>query len=241
MGILNVTPDSFSDGGAYDSTELAARHGLELVASGAHIIDVGGESTRPGSDPVCVDVELSRTIPVVRMLSATTEAALSIDTTKAKVALEATAAGAHIINDVSAGLVDENMFSVAAQTKAGLVLMHMRGRPKTMQLGDIVYDDVVTDVLHFLEKRMVAAVKAGVKEEAICLDPSIGFGKTVDQNLTLIARLDEFRSLGRPILLGASRKSFLGKLTGRSVGQRGLRQLHPLQSELARGKHSPRT
>jgi dihydropteroate synthase len=209
MGILNVTPDSFSDGGSFSSVEKAVEHGLRLAAEGAEIIDVGGESTRPGAAAVPADEELRRVIPVIKSLASKTGAALSIDTSKASVARAAMEAGAEIINDVTALTGDPAMAEVAADSKAGVVLMHMRGTPCTMQL-DTGYSDVVREVHAYLRSRLAAAIEAGIPGENLAVDPGIGFGKTPDQNLQLIASLGELAAGGRPVLLGASRKSFLG-------------------------------
>lgn len=218
MGIVNVTPDSFSDGGQFLDADAAIRHGRGLAAEGAHILDIGGESTRPGADPVELDEELRRVIPVIEQLSSL-DARISIDTTKARVAREAIDSGASIVNDVSALRFDPELAAVVADAGVDLVLMHMLGEPRTMQ-DDPRYDDVVSDVKAFLEERLAHAVAEGVKEERIWLDPGIGFGKTVDHNVELIARLDELVAIGRPVVFGASRKSFLAKLTGRQVDER---------------------
>lgn len=211
MGIVNVTPDSFSDGGKYPSEGTAYAHGLTLLREGAHILDVGGESTRPGSQPVPADVEERRVVPVVRRLAETTDAVISVDTSKASVADAALAAGAHVINDVTAGR-DPGMFGVVARHGAGLILMHMQGTPATMQL-DPRYDDVVKDVTAFLVERARAAQAAGIARECLVLDPGLGFGKTVAHNVELLRRLDELRAEGYPVMVGASRKGFLGALT----------------------------
>ena len=211
MGILNVTPDSFSDGGLYDETEAAVAHGLRLVAEGAAIIDIGGESTRPGSEPVPVDVELARVVPVVERLAAATDALLSIDTTKAAVARAALDAGAGLVNDVTALRGDRDMAALVAERGCPICLMHMLGEPRTMQV-EPVYDDVVAQVCDFLERRMAAALAAGVREEQLLLDPGIGFGKTLNHNLLLLRDLDRVVALGRPVVLGTSRKRFIGAL-----------------------------
>lgn len=208
MGILNATPDSFSDGGAHATTDAAVAHGLLMVAEGAEIIDVGGESTRPGAGPVSAGEEMRRVIPVIEGLAARCGAAISIDTTKAEVARAALAAGAEIINDITALRGDPEMAGVAAESDAGLVLMHMQGTPQTMQ-ADPRYDDVVREVAEFLRARIAAALAGGVGAERIAVDPGIGFGKTAEHNLQLVAGLCEIAALGRPVLLGASRKSFL--------------------------------
>ncbi|MFL5894800.1 MAG: dihydropteroate synthase [Thermoleophilaceae bacterium] len=218
MGIVNVTPDSFSDGGLFLDPDAAIDHGERLAGEGAAILDVGGESTRPGAEPVAADRELERVLPVVAGLAAT-GATISIDTTKAAVAQQALTNGATIVNDVSALRFDPDLAGVAADANATTVLMHMLGDPRTMQ-DDPRYDDVVSDVKAFLEERLAFATAEGVAEERVWLDPGIGFGKTVEHNLTLIDRLDEIAAIGRPVVFGASRKSFLGKLTGRRVDER---------------------
>jgi dihydropteroate synthase len=218
MGIVNVTPDSFSDGGLFLDADAAVAHGRELLAEGADILDIGGESTRPGADPVSADEETRRVVPVIEAL-AEDGARVSVDTTKAKVAKAALTAGASIVNDVSALRFDPELASVTAQAGATCVLMHMLGEPRTMQ-NDPRYDEVVSDVKRFLEERLAYAVKQGIAEEQIWLDPGIGFGKTLENNLELIARLDEIVAIGRPVVFGASRKSFLEKLTGRLVDER---------------------
>ena len=218
MGIVNVTPDSFSDGGLFLDATAAAEHGRALAAEGAEILDVGGESTRPGADPVPLGEELERVLPVVSALAP--DATVSIDTTKAQVAREALAAGASIVNDVSALRFDPEMAGVVADSGARCCLMHMLGEPRTMQ-QDPRYADVVDDVRAFLEERLRFAVSEGVREESVWLDPGIGFGKTVEHNLELLRRLDEIAAIGRPVVVGTSRKSFLGKLAGgRDEGSR---------------------
>jgi dihydropteroate synthase len=217
MGVVNVTPDSFSDGGRYLDARAAIAHGLELEAEGAAILDVGGESTRPGADPVPESEELRRVIPVIEGLIARGAGArVSIDTSKAGVASRALEAGACLVNDVTALRGDPDMAGVVAAAGADCCLMHMLGDPRTMQ-DDPHYDDVVDDIKGFLEERMAFAVKAGIAEERILLDPGIGFGKTVEHNLELLRRLGEFLDLGRPVVIGTSRKTFLGRLTGREA------------------------
>ena len=218
MGIVNVTPDSFSDGGQFLDAESAIAHGRELIAEGADILDIGGESTRPGAEPVDADEEIGRVIPVIEALAAD-GARISIDTTKAEVARRALDAGATIVNDVSAFRFDPELAAVVADAGATCVLMHMLGEPRTMQ-KDPRYEEVVTDVKRFLDERIAYATGAGVHEQDIWVDPGIGFGKTLGHNLELIARLDEIVAIGRPVVFGASRKSFLGKLTGRQVDER---------------------
>jgi dihydropteroate synthase len=216
MGVVNVTPDSFSDGGEFLDAQRATDHGRRLLAEGADILDVGGESTRPGAAPVGAEEELRRVLPVLEGLAGAT---LSIDTSKAAVARDAVAAGASLVNDVTALRGDAEMAGFVADAGVRLCLMHMLGDPRTMQ-KDPRYDDVVDDVKAFLEERMAFAVSEGVAEERILLDPGIGFGKTVDHNLELLRRLGEIVALGRPVVIGTSRKSFLGKITGREVGDR---------------------
>ena len=214
MGVVNVTPDSFSDGGEFLDAGAAIAHGAELAADGAAILDIGGESTRPGADPVPEEEELRRTIPVVEGLAAeNTRWEISIDTTKPAVAEAALEAGASIVNDVSALRFDPAMAELVAERGATCCLMHMLGEPRTMQ-ADPRYDEVVSDVKAFLEERLAFAVGEGVPEERVWLDPGIGFGKTVEHNLELLRRLDEIVAIGRPVVVGTSRKSFLGKLTG---------------------------
>lgn len=219
MGILNVTPDSFSDGGQHDQKDAAVAHGLELIEAGAGIIDIGGESTRPGATPVTVDEELRRTIPVVAALRERSDVAISVDTTKSRVAREAIAAGADIINDVSGLTFDPEMIGVAAETDAGLCCMHIKGTPQTMQ-DDPTYDDVVAEVCEFLAQRLDALEAAGVSRERVCLDPGIGFGKTAQHNLDLLRAIGELHALGCPVLIGHSRKRFLKHILGRDVEER---------------------
>jgi len=219
MGVVNVTPDSFSDGGLFLDADAAVEHGLRLADEGAGILDVGGESTRPGAQPVPEQEELRRVLPVVEALAAAGRT-VSIDTTKLEVARAAIAAGATIVNDVSAFRFSPEMAGLVASEGAECCLMHMLGEPRTMQ-ADPRYDDVVADVKSFLEERLAFATAEGVPEERIWLDPGIGFGKTVAHNLELLRRLEEIVAIGRPVVVGTSRKSFLGKLTGgRPEGER---------------------
>lgn len=214
MGVVNVTPDSFSDGGRYLDHGAAVAHGLELAAAGAAILDVGGESTRPGADPVDETEERRRVVPVVAALAAETGVPVSVDTMKASVAAAAVAAGAVIVNDVSGGLADPAMLPVVADAGVGYVAMHMLGTPRTMQ-AEPHYDDVVREVSDFLASRVEAAVTAGIRPDALLLDPGIGFGKTVRHNLELLAGLHEIRvRAGAPLLVGTSRKSFIGAVLG---------------------------
>lgn len=220
MGILNVTPDSFSDGGLYLSVEAAVAHAKRLAEEGADILDIGGESTRPGAEPVPLEEELKRVIPVVQAVRGELpEICISVDTYKARVAEEALAAGADMINDVSALRFDPHMAEVVAQAGAPVVLMHMLGTPKTMQQNP-TYRDVVAEIVDFLRERIIYAIGQGISEGNIIVDPGIGFGKRPEHNLEILRRLSEFKVLGRPILLGTSRKSFLGALTKRPVEKR---------------------
>jgi dihydropteroate synthase len=210
MGVVNVTPDSFSDGGRFLDPDVAVAHGMRLAGEGATILDVGGESTRPGAEPVPADEELRRVLPVVEALARGHR--VSIDTTKLEVARATIAAGATIVNDVSALRFAPELAGLVADAGIGCCLMHMLGDPRTMQ-NDPRYDDVVSDVRAFLEERLAFAVAEGVPEERVWLDPGIGFGKTVEHNLELLRRLDEIVAIGRPVVIGTSRKSFLGRLT----------------------------
>jgi dihydropteroate synthase len=217
MGVLNVTPDSFSDGGRFLSPADAIEQGRRLVDEGASIVDVGGESTRPGAEPVSAAGELDRVEPVLEGLRGLP---ISIDTSKAAVARRALELGAEMVNDVTALRGDEDLAAVVAEHGAYLCLMHMQGEPRTMQ-ADPRYGDVVSDVLAFLEQRLAFAVESGIAEELVCVDPGIGFGKTPDQNLALVRRLDELLVLGRPVVVGLSRKSTLGRLLGDPTATQG--------------------
>jgi dihydropteroate synthase len=218
MGVVNVTPDSFSDGGLYLDPEAAIAHGRELAAAGAEILDVGGESTRPGAEAVPAEEELRRVVPVIRGLR-DAGCRISVDTSKATVAAAALDAGAGIVNDVTALRGDPGMATLCAERGATVVLMHMLGNPRTMQ-DDPRYDDVVAEVKGFLAERLEAAVAAGVDEERVWLDPGIGFGKTAIHNMELLRRLGELRELGRPLVVGTSRKSFIGRVDGSAAGER---------------------
>jgi dihydropteroate synthase len=211
MGVVNVTPDSFSDGGVHLRADDAIAATRRMVAEGAAIVDVGGESTRPGSEGVSLDEELRRVLPVLEAVAQ--ELPVSIDTAKPEVARRALALGAELVNDVTALRGDPELAGVVAESGAYLCLMHMRGEPRTMQV-DPRYDDVAAEVAAFLEERLAVAVAAGVREDRVCLDPGIGFGKTVEQNLELVRRLDVLTALGRPVLVGFSRKSTLGRVLG---------------------------
>jgi dihydropteroate synthase len=220
MGVINVTPDSFSDGGLYLDPARAIGHGLDLEVEGAAILDIGGESTRPGAAPVPAGEELARVVPVVEGLVARgASAQLSIDTSKVAVAAGALEAGATFVNDVTAFRAEPEMAGLVASSGADCCLMHMLGQPRTMQV-DPRYDDVVAEVKAFLEERIAFALAEGVREERIVIDPGIGFGKTIEHNLELLRRLDELLALGRPVMIGTSRKSFLGRLTGREATDR---------------------
>jgi dihydropteroate synthase len=216
MGILNVTPDSFSDGGRHADRESAITHGLRMLDEGADIIDVGGESTRPGAAEVGAEEETRRVIPVIEELSRKTGVVISVDTTKAAVARRAMEAGACIINDVSALTHDAGMLDVAAEYKAGVVLMHMRGSPRTMQ-DDPQYGDVVAEVGNYLRERVRELAREGLDRSALAIDPGIGFGKTVEHNISLLSGLDVLVGSGQPVVVGVSRKSFIGKITGSPV------------------------
>lgn len=213
MGILNVTPDSFSDGGEHLGMATALEHARRMIAEGAAIIDIGGESTRPGAAPVAADEEIARTAPVIAELRREWDGLISIDTSKAEVAAAALAAGADIVNDVSGLLADPAMTGVCAATGCGVVVMHMQGTPRTMQSAPH-YDDVVREVADFFVERLRTLTAAGIEADALCFDPGIGFGKNLDHNLALLRALDRISAGNRPILLGISRKSFIGKLLG---------------------------
>jgi len=219
MGIVNVTPDSFSDGGKFLHAERAIAHALDLVKQGADILDIGGESTRPGSQPVSLDEELARVLPVVRALEQQCDVVLSIDTSKSGVARACLEAGAHIINDVTGLTGDPHMVHVARDFGAGLVVMHMQGTPMTMQVAPS-YDDVAIDLFQYFTERVQCLTASGIARDTIAIDPGIGFGKTRDHNITLLARLATYKDLGCPICLGVSRKGFLGKLLDRPLEQR---------------------
>ncbi|TAN41426.1 MAG: dihydropteroate synthase [Nitrospirae bacterium] len=213
MGIINTTPDSFSEGGADLEPSRAVEHALRMVEEGADILDIGGESSRPGSDPVTAEEEIRRTMPVIEALAKKTVVPLSIDTCKAAVARRALDAGASIINDISGLRSDPGMMELAASAGVPVVIMHMKGTPKSMQVNP-VYEDLIAEILAYFRDSIRLATRAGISEEMIILDPGIGFGKTFDHNLRIINRLDAFRQLGRPILVGPSRKAFIGKILG---------------------------
>src|SRR4051794_36343962 len=213
MGVLNVTPDSFSDGGRFFTTDRAVEQGKQMVADGAQIIDIGGESTRPGAEALSADEELARVIPVIEKLRGGVSALLSIDTSKTEVARAALDAGASIINDITGGRAGPEMFALAAEREGALILMHMQGTPRTMQVAPS-YEDVVREVANFFRQQYERALECGVDAMAIAFDPGIGFGKTVEHNLALLAHLGRLRVHGRPLVVGVSRKSSLGKMIG---------------------------
>ena len=236
MGVLNVTPDSFSDGGRYFPLDQAVERGREMAEAGADIIDVGGESTRPGSTPVPAEVELERVVPVLKALAASTEAILSVDTTKAEVARQAVAAGAAIINDTSALSDDPEMAGVVRDSGCAAVLMHRRGTPETMQRSPS-YRSLFDEVLDELSLRVKAAEAAGIPGDRILVDPGIGFGKRLEDNLALHRHLPDLRNLGKPIVFGSSRKSFLGKITGKEPGDRLIGSAASVALAVAWGAH----
>jgi len=215
MGVLNVTPDSFSDAGEFFSADKAFAQGVKMAAEGAHIIDVGGESTRPGAEPISAQEELRRVIPVIEQLRGKIDKFISIDTSKSEVAERALEAGASVVNDVTGGRGDKKMMTLIADRKAAFIIMHMQGNPRTMQL-EPRYDDVVSEVADFFRQRYARALECGIDPMAIAFDPGIGFGKTLEHNLTLIANLEALRMHERPLAIGVSRKSFLAKLIGSS-------------------------
>jgi dihydropteroate synthase len=220
MGILNVTPDSFSDGGRFVSPEKAVEEGVRMAEEGADILDIGGESTRPGSDPVSSEEELRRVIPVIRFLAKRTDLPLSIDTMKAAVAREALAEGAEIVNDISSMTFDEGMAKVVADARAAVVLMHMRGVPKSMQSGDLDYSSLRGEIIAYLKKGIERAGNHGIDSTQIMVDPGLGFGKTATDNMRIIKYLSEFKCIGRPIVVGGSRKAFIGLITGGAPAER---------------------
>ncbi len=213
MGVLNVTPDSFSDGGEFATTDEATERGLQLAAEGAHIIDIGGESTHPGSQPVTIDEELRRVIPVIEGLRRQLDVPISIDTSKADVARAAIEAGASIVNDVTGGRGDERMLPLVAENKSAFIIMHMQGTPRTMQIQPR-YTEVVAEISEFFRQQYARAIGLNIDPMAIAFDPGIGFGKTLEHNLELLAQLERLRAQDRPLVVGVSRKSFLGRLIG---------------------------
>lgn len=219
MGILNVTPDSFYDGGKHNKEEQAIEHAMTMIEEGADIIDVGGESTRPNADPVSTDEELERIVPVIEKIRERSDVFISIDTYKAKVAQEACSAGANIINDISGLTFDKDMAPLAGRLGAYVVIMHIKGTPKDMQ-KDPYYEDVISEICAFFRAQMEVASRAGIEEDRIILDPGIGFGKRVEDNLKILKLLGEFKKLGRPLLIGTSMKSFIGYVTDSPVEER---------------------
>ena len=219
MGILNVTPDSFSDGGCYLDVEQAVAHAKLMVAEGATLIDIGGESSRPGASPVSIDEELARILPVIRAIVDTVDVLLSVDTYKAEVARHALKAGAHLINDITALRGDPAVAAVVSEMEAGLILMHMKGTPRTMQQAP-QYQDVVSEICDSLQKSIEIAESHGITADRIIIDPGIGFGKTMEHNLEILKRLSEFRRLHKPLLIGTSRKSFIGNILNLPVTER---------------------
>lgn len=236
MGVLNVTPDSFSDGGQFFDRETAIEQGLAMARDGADIIDVGGESTRPYSDAVSAGEELDRVIPVVQALAREVKIPISIDSLKAPVAREALRVGASMINDVSALRFDPEMISVAAKAHVPVILMHMKGTPKTMQVSP-TYEHLVEEVCDFLEEAINRAVKGGIKKDLIIVDPGIGFGKTFDHNLEIIRELSRFLSLERPILLGSSRKAFIGHILKNKAHERDVGSMATIAAAILNGAH----
>lgn len=219
MGILNVTPDSFSDGGCYLDVEQAVTHAELMVAEGATLIDIGGESSRPGASPVSINEELARILPVIRAIAGTVDVFLSVDTYKAEVARRALEAGAHLINDITALRGDATMAAVVSEMEAGLILMHMKGTPRTMQHAP-EYHDVISEICDSLQKSIEIAESQGITSDRIIIDPGIGFGKTTKHNLEILKRLSEFRRLHKPLLIGTSRKSFIGNILNLPVTER---------------------
>ena len=218
MGILNVTPDSFSDGGQFDNVKSAVKQALFMAQNGADIIDIGGQSTRPGAAQISLDEELARVVPIVKAIRASSQITISVDTTVAEVAQEAIGAGANVINDISGATYDPNMLATAAKLNVPIILMHIRGTPKTMQsLTD--YQDLIAEIQSFLEQQIEKAVAAGVRRNNIIIDPGIGFAKDAAQNIKLIKELNRFKSINCPILIGVSRKSFIGKITSQDNPQ----------------------
>ncbi len=219
MGIINVTPDSFSDGGAYSGVDAAVAHAEQLAEAGADLLDVGGESTRPGAQPVSEAEELRRVIPVILRIAQSTDVPISIDTTKAEVARQALAAGAGIVNDISGLTFDPQMPAVCAESSCGVIVMHIQGTPQTMQ-NDPRYQDVVAEIRDHFSARLSDLAAQGIAPERIVLDPGIGFGKTAEHNLAILSHIQQFRAVGRPILIGHSRKRFLAKVLGKQVDER---------------------
>ncbi len=236
MGVLNVTPDSFADGGRFFSRDRAVEHGLAMARNGADMIDVGGESTRPFSSPISPEQEMERVLPVIEALSRELDIPISIDTTKAEVARAALTAGASLLNDVGALRFDPDMAEVAAESGVPVVLMHMKGRPRDMQEAP-EYKDLIGEIILFLREAIQGAVEAGVRREQILIDPGIGFGKTFDHNLQIIRELDRFSVLGRPLVLGCSRKAFIGHILGKEPDDRDAGTLGAVVAGVMKGAH----
>jgi len=236
MGVLNVTPDSFSDGGHYFNPDKAVEHGLEMARDGADIIDVGGESTRPYSQNVSVTEEMDRVIPVIESLNKELSIPVSIDTYKSKVTREALKAGASLINDISALRFDPDMASIAAETGVPVILMHMKGTPKNMQ-DNPTYDDLISEILHFLKDAITRAVTAGIRKDLIIVDPGIGFGKTFDDNLKVIRELSRLGSLQSPVLLGSSNKAFIGRILNKEAHERDTGTMATIAAAIMNGAH----
>jgi dihydropteroate synthase len=236
MGVLNITPDSFSDGGLFFEPHKAIEHGLRMAEEGADIIDVGGESSRPGSDPLPLDEELRRVIPVIEGLTSRLEIPISVDTYKSQVAERAVEAGAQIINDISGLRFDANMSAVAARFDTPLIIMHIKGSPKTMQ-QDPSYEDLMGEIIAYLREGIEKAEEAGVDPHQMIVDPGIGFGKRVQDNLVIINRLYELNTLSRPLLVGTSRKSFIGAVLDAEVHQRGIGTLASVAVSALKGAH----
>ena len=236
MGVLNVTPDSFSDGGRFLDPEIAVGHGLQMATDGAHIIDVGGESTRPYSKKLSSAEEIDRVIPVIQALTREVSIPVSIDTTKSRVAMEALKAGASIINDISALRLDPEMGAVAAKAEVPVILMHMKGTPENMQ-DNPVYDDVVKDILDFLSRSIDRCVSLGIRRDLIVVDPGVGFGKTFSHNLEILRSLDRFNALERPLLVGSSNKAFIGHILGKKPHERDTGSMAAAAASVMNGAH----
>jgi dihydropteroate synthase len=236
MGVLNITPDSFSDGGHYFEPQRAIEHGLRMAEEGADIIDIGGESSRPGSDPLSPDEELKRIIPAIERLASSLAIPLSVDTNKALVAERAIEAGAQMINDISGLRFDPQLPEVAARYDTPLIIMHIKGSPKTMQ-QDPSYDDLMGEIIDYLQEGIERAERAGVDPHQVIVDPGIGFGKRVQDNLTIIHRLAELNTLGRPLLIGTSRKSFIGSVLNAAVNQREVGTVATVAVSVLKGAH----
>ncbi len=239
MGVLNVTPDSFSDGGRFLKPEKAVEHGLQMASDGAHVIDIGGESTKPYSKKISSAEEIDRVVPVIHTLSKELSIPLSIDTTKSNVAMEALDAGASMINDISALNLDPEMGVLAAKAEVPVILMHIRGKPENMQ-DNPEYDDVVEDILDFLQSAIDRCVDLGIRKDLIIVDPGIGFGKTFTHNLQILRSLDRFKALERPILVGSSNKAFIGHITGRKPNERDTGSMAAAAASVMNGAHMVR-